>query len=184
MTEGSLALLAAEFGNLDCGAKPTRGTEMLNGGAACYGIYRTKDDRYLSVGALEPKFWTALNQAIGRPPNVGEIVGKPDEQTKVKAELAEIFATKTAAEWTEFFAKRDCLVELVLEPEEVPHHPLHRAREVFFEIETGSGPIMQVRTPIGRPANASPAPRLGEHSRSVLVEYGLSDAEITALGAA
>src|SRR5687768_4309328 len=60
MTEGSLALLAAELGNFFCGAKPTRGTEMLNGAAACYGVYRTKDDRYLAVGALEPKFWIAL----------------------------------------------------------------------------------------------------------------------------
>jgi len=184
MCEGSLALLAAEYGNLDCGAKPTRGTETLNGALACYGVYRTKDDRYLSVGALEPKFWIALNQAIGRPPNVSEIVAS--DQAKVKAELAAIFATKTAEEWTSFFAERDCLVELVLEPSEVPHHPLHRAREVFFEIDggTGVGPIMQVRTPIGRPTHASPPPRLGEHTRTVLAEYGFSDAEITALGAA
>ena len=184
MCEGSLALLAAEFGNLDCGAKPTRGTETLNGALACYGVYRTSDDRYLSVGALEPKFWIALNQAIGRPPNAAEIIAS--DQAKVRSELAAIFATKTADEWTAFFAERDCLVELVLEPSEVPQHPLHRAREVFFEIDGGAGvgPIMQVRTPVGRPAHASPPPRLGEHTRAVLAEYGLSDDEITALGAA
>src|SRR6185436_5263907 len=51
MTEGALALLAAELGNLDCGARPTRGTETLNGGMACYGVYRTQDGRYLAVGA-------------------------------------------------------------------------------------------------------------------------------------
>src|SRR6185503_4417164 len=92
MTEGSLALLAAEFGNQFCGAKPSRGTETLNGSAACYAVYRTSDDRYLSVGALEPKFWIALNQAIGRPPNVAEIV---DEklQDRTRTELAAIFAT-------------------------------------------------------------------------------------------
>src|SRR5512139_2316876 len=43
MTEGALALLAAELGNLDCGARPTRGTETLNGGMACYGVYATSD---------------------------------------------------------------------------------------------------------------------------------------------
>ena len=48
MTEGALALLAAELGNLDCGGEPpTRGRETLNGGLACYGVYRTADDRYL-----------------------------------------------------------------------------------------------------------------------------------------
>lgn len=185
MTEGSLALLAAELGNLFCGAKPTRGTEMLNGAAACYAVYRTKDDRYLSVGALEPKFWIALNQAIGRTPNVGEIVGGADQQAKTREELQAIFATKTAAEWTAYFADKDCLVEPVLEPEEVVEHPLHRAREVFFEIDGGEGvgPLTQVRTPIGRPAHASPPPRLGQHSREVLHEYGFSDDEIASLTA-
>src|SRR5512139_2321641 len=77
MTEGALALLAAEIGNLDCGARPTRGRETLNGALACYGVYKTKDDRYLAVGALEPKFWIALNQGLGRAPNVAELVGKP-----------------------------------------------------------------------------------------------------------
>lgn len=183
MAEGALALLAAEFGNLFCGAKPTRGTEMLNGAAACYGVYRTKDDRYLSVGALEPKFWIALNQAIGRAPNVAEIVGDAAAQAKTRGELAEIFATKTAAEWTAFFAERDCLVEPVLEPHEVVDHPLHRAREVFFEIDGGDGvgPIQQVRTPIGMPSQPSPPPRLGQHSRDVLRDYGLSDEQIAAL---
>lgn len=185
MCEGSLALLAAELGNLFCGARPTRGTEMLNGAAACYGVYRTKDDRYLSVGALEPKFWIALNQAIGRAPNVAEIVGEAAMQQKTRAELQEIFATKTQAEWTSFFADRDCLVEPVLEPDEVVDHPLHRARDVFFEIDGGEGigPLQQVRTPVGTPARATPPPRLGEHTREVLRDYGFSDADIATLTA-
>ncbi|HEU4615233.1 MAG TPA: CaiB/BaiF CoA-transferase family protein [Kofleriaceae bacterium] len=183
MTEGSLALLAAELGNLFCGARPTRGTEMLNGAAACYGVYRTKDDRYVSVGALEPKFWIALNQAIGRAPNVAEIVGDAAVQDRTRGELAAIFATKTAAEWTQYFADKDCLVEPVLEPHELVDHPLHRAREVFFEIDGGEGvgPIQQVRTPVGTPAHASPPPRLGQHTRDVLREYGFTDGEIDAL---
>jgi alpha-methylacyl-CoA racemase len=183
MCEGSLALLAAEFGNLFCGAKPSRGTETLNGSAACYGVYRTKDDRYLSVGALEPKFWIALNQAIGRAPNVAEIIGDAAMQAKTRDELQAIFATKTASEWTAFFADRDCLVELVLEPHEVIDHPLHRAREVFFEIDGGDGvgPIQQVRTPVGTPSHGAPPPRLGQHSRDVLRDYGFSDERIRAL---
>ena len=183
MCEGSLALLSAELGNLECGAKPTRGTETLNGALACYEVYRTKDDRYVSVGALEPKFWTALNQAIGRPVNLGELIAR--DQSKAKAELAAIFATKTLAEWTAFFAERDCLVEPVLEPAELAAHALHRAREVFFEMDGGPGvgTITQTRTPLGRPAHATPPPRLGEHSRDVLADYGFSDAEITKLAA-
>ncbi|HUS33410.1 MAG TPA: CaiB/BaiF CoA-transferase family protein [Kofleriaceae bacterium] len=185
MTEGSLALLAAELGNMDCGAKPTRGTETLNGALACYGVYKTKDARYLSVGALEPKFWIALNQAIGRPPAVHELVGKPADQAKFRGELQAIFETKTAAEWTAFFADKDCLVEVVLELDELQSHPLHQARDVFFEIDGGPGvgKVLQVRTPVGTPSHASAPPRLGEHTRDVLREYGLSEAQITSLAA-
>jgi crotonobetainyl-CoA:carnitine CoA-transferase CaiB-like acyl-CoA transferase len=184
MTEGALALLTPEVGNMDCGARLARGFGALHGGLAGYGVYRTKDDRYLAVGALEPKFWVALNQAIGRPPNIAEIVGERHEQAKTRAELQAIFETKTAAEWNELLANHDCCVELVIEPVELPAHPLHRAREVFFEIDGGQGvgPILQVRTPVGMPASPAPPPKLGQHTREVLGEYGFSDAEIAALG--
>ena len=180
MTEGALALLAAELGNQDCGAKPTRGTESLNGGLACYSIYATKDGRYLAVGALEPKFWIALNTAIGRPPQVAELIG---DQTKVRSELAAIFATKTGAEWKEILDQHDCCVELVLEPSELASHPLHAEREVFFSIDggTGVGPIQQTRTPLGTPKHPSPPPRLGEHTAEVLAEYGIATESIASL---
>jgi crotonobetainyl-CoA:carnitine CoA-transferase CaiB-like acyl-CoA transferase len=183
MTEGAMALLAAELGNQDCGARPTRGVEILNGGAACYGIYKTKDDRYLAVGAIEPKFWITLNQALGRAPNVAELIGKPEEQAKTRAELQAIFATKTAAEWHAHLEPHDCLVEIILELDELADHPLHRAREVFFTIDGGQGvgPVQQLRTPVGKPANPLPPPRLGEHTKAVLAEYGFSTAEIDAL---
>ena len=181
MCEGSLALLAAELGNMDCGEKPTRNRETLNGALACYSIYRTADDRFLAVGALEPKFWIALNQALGRTPNVAEIVGKPEQQAKTRAELAAIFATKTAAEWHAQLAPHDCCVEIALEMTELPDHPLHQAREVFFTVDGGpAGPLRQIRTPLGTPTSPRPPPSLGQHTAEVLAEYGFSDAEIAA----
>ncbi len=183
MTEGSLALLTAEIGNLETGAHPTRGSETLNGGVAAYGIYRTADDRYLAVGALEPTFWAALNQGIGRPVDLGEVVAPPATQAKLREQLAAIFATKTAAQWHQILFQHDCCVEVVTELDELADHPLHRAREVFFTIDGGDGvgPIQQTRTPVGRPKRATPPPRLGQHSREVLAEYGFSGDEIAAL---
>ncbi|HTR53793.1 MAG TPA: CaiB/BaiF CoA-transferase family protein [Kofleriaceae bacterium] len=183
MAEGAMTLLAAELGNLDCGAHPTRGTETLNGGLACYGVYRTKDDRYLAVGGLEPKFWIAMNQAIGRAPNVAELVGDAAQQAKVRAELAQIFASRTAAEWHAVLGEAEVCVELVTELDELAAHPQHRAREVFFELDAGAGigKIAQLRTPIGQPRDPRPPPRHGEHTREVLAEYGFSADEIATL---
>jgi len=170
MTEGALAMLAAEIGNLECGVRPSRSTEALNGALAMYAVYRCKDDRYVSVGALEPKFWLALSAALGRPQNVAEIIGDAAQQDATRADVASIFATRTAAEWAAFFADKDCCVEVVLEVDELSSHPLHQAREVFFKL----GDVTQVRTPLGTPSRPRPAPRLGEHTAEVLAEYGIT----------
>jgi alpha-methylacyl-CoA racemase len=182
MTEGSLALLAAELGNQDCGARPTRGVEAINGGMACYQLYRTADDRWLSVGALEPKFWLAFAAAIGRRPDLAELAAGPADQARIRGEIQAVIATKPLAAWLEILAAHDCCAEPVLELDELADHPLHRAREVFFVLDGGSaGPIRQVRTPVGTPANPTMPPRLGEHTRAVLADYGFSLEEIEAI---
>ncbi len=183
MTDGALALLAAELGNWDAGAaNPSRGNQPLSGGLACYGVYRTSDDRYLAVGALEPKFWIAFNQAIGRKWDLAELIAPPPRQAEIRAEVQAILATRTRDEWAAFFAERDCLCEPVLELEELTDHALHRARGVFFTIDDEElGPVLQVRTPVGVPEQSTRAPRLGENGREVLAEYGFNADEIDQL---
>ena len=182
MTEGSLALVATELGALDAGAPPTaRGAGMLSGGSACYGVYETRDGRYLAVGALEPKFWAAFNSAIGREFDATELIAGPDRQRAVRDQVQAILATRTRDEWVEHFADKDCLCEPVLDLDEVVDHPLHRGRRMFFDVPSEDGPVKQVRTPLGEPARKQLAPRLGEHSREVLEEYGLSADRINAL---
>jgi crotonobetainyl-CoA:carnitine CoA-transferase CaiB-like acyl-CoA transferase len=184
MTEGALALLAAELGNLDCdlAEAPSRGNQTLNGGLACYRVYRTQDDKYLSVGSLEPKFWLALNGALGRKGDMGELVAPPAKQEAIAAELAAIFAGKTRDEWVAHLSKHDCCCEPVLELGELAEHPLHQERAMFFEMDGGDlGPVTQVRTPVGAATAKRLAPRHGEHSREVLAEYGFGDAEIALL---
>lgn len=183
MCEGALALLAHAFGQMDAGgAVPTRGEAPLNGGLACYGVYRTRDGKYLAVGALEPKFWLALNSAIGRKADVSEVIAPPDRQAAIRAELQAIFERHTRDEWMERLAGVDCCCEPVLELDEVRAHPLHAARGAFFTADGGAlGQVLQVRTPVGEPRADRIAPRLGEHSAEVLRDYGFSEEEIAAL---
>src|SRR5262249_62042053 len=100
-----------------------------------------------------------------------------------RAGLAAPSGPRTPPEWPAILGQHDCCVELVTELDELPDHPLHRAREVFFTIDGGPGvgPIQQTRTPLGTPKAPRPPPRQGEHTREVLAEYGFSDAEITAI---
>jgi crotonobetainyl-CoA:carnitine CoA-transferase CaiB-like acyl-CoA transferase len=183
MTEGAMALLIAELGNLGVGAPaPTRGAESLNGGLACYGVYQTSDGKYLSVGALEPKFWEAFNRTLGRPVDYAELVAPPAQQERIRGEIQAILSQKTRAEWEAVFAGADALCEPVLETDELEAHPLHRARRMFFTVDHPTlGPVAQLRTPVGEPRAARVAPGLGEHSAEVLGEYGFTPDEISAL---
>lgn len=182
MTEGSLALLAAEIGNLDCVATPpTRGAETLNGALACYGVYETKDKKFIAVGALEPKFWMAFNNAIGRKGDMGEVIAPQDKQAVIREEISELLREKTREQWSEIFAAHDCCTEAVLEINELQDHPLHKSRQVFFTIPSDDGEVLQVRTPVGQASARRLAPTLGQHSEEVLREHGFSDEEIASL---
>ena len=178
MTEGALALLASEFGILDAEpAVPTRGAGLLNGGAARYGVYRTSDGKYLSVGALEPQFLSRLAAATGlKLPRGPETAAGAAGEHDLRRQLTRIIASKTRDEWVRVLAEHDCCCEPVLELDEVAEHPLHRERGLFFEIgDSGSPGALQVRTPLGMPAARRPAPALGQHNDEVFREYGVND---------
>jgi crotonobetainyl-CoA:carnitine CoA-transferase CaiB-like acyl-CoA transferase len=183
MTEGAMALLAAEVGAMDAsGEQPTRGTTELNGRLACYGVYRTSDDRYLSVGALEPKFWVQFNAAIGRKGDMADVIAPIERQEEIRAEIQGIIGGKTFAEWSEILSGFDACAEPILELNELPEHPLHKEREVFFR--TSEDGVLQMRTPVGQPVGERAAPTLGQHTQEVLEQFGFSAAEIEELGEA
>lgn len=179
MCEGALAFMIPDLGNYDAsGTPPRRGGELLNGGGAMYGVYRTKDDRFLSVGALEPKFWAAFNQAIGRAVDHSELVADAAGQEKVRAEIQAILAGKTRDEWEAIFTGDVC-VEPVLTADELARHPQHRARGMFFDLDG----LMQTRTPFGSAEGHRPPPSHGGDGLAILREAGFSDGEIDQLKA-
>jgi crotonobetainyl-CoA:carnitine CoA-transferase CaiB-like acyl-CoA transferase len=177
MCEGALAFLIPDLGNFDADGKvPRRGGELLNGGGACYGVYRTRDGKFLSVGALEPKFWSAFNQALGRRVDLAELVAPAEQQEQIRAEIQAIIGTKTRDEWEQLLIGDVC-VEPVLTAEELAQHPQHRARGMFFTVDG----LQQTRTPLGTPHGHRPPPTLGGDSATILREAGFSDGEIAEL---
>lgn len=112
---------------LALGQAAPRGEDWLTGGWPCYGVYRTADERFLAVGALEPKFWQVLCEAIGKPhlATLGTTSGVVG--LRVRKELSDHFATKPLVHWTEFFDAIDCCVTPVLTLAEAHHHPLFRS---------------------------------------------------------
>ena len=188
MAEGALAMLALQQGAADARATPLRrGREPLNGGSACYGVYRAKDGGFVALGALEPKFFQAFCEAAGRP----ELAERQfdGEGAGPRAEVEAIFASRTRAEWGEFAARHDVCVMPVLEGDEPRQDPQVVHRRSFVEVETPwEGRAMPgIASPVrirGAEAPLRPAPRIGADTDAVLAECGFEAGEVAALRSA
>lgn len=103
-----------------------RDVGLLNGGAAYYRVYACADG-HVTLGAIEPKFWTNFCQAVGRPEWIAR-QSEPFPQTALIAELAALFAGRNRAAWETLLGPIDCCFAVALEPGEMAAHPQLGAR--------------------------------------------------------
>ena len=155
------------------GEPPERGGSLLSGGSACYNYYRTLDGRYLAVGALEPKFWHRLCDALERPALKPMHLAGGEEERRVKEELRAIFGAHTMAYWVEKLQDVDCCVTPVWRLDEAV------ARETMVEngIANYAAPLKMSGCEF-HVKRTAPAP--GEHSEEILCSAGYSSGEIAA----
>jgi crotonobetainyl-CoA:carnitine CoA-transferase CaiB-like acyl-CoA transferase len=189
MFDGSLswlAMVAAE--TFATGRAPRRGELGLAGRYNCYRPYQCADG-YVSLGALEPKFWQAWCEGVGRADLLPCAYEGPGSESH--AAVAEIFRGRTRDQWRTFASEHDCCLEPVLGLDEALESELVATREMVVELQQPGAeapvkllglPIKLSRTP-GDAARA-PGPALGEHTDEVLSEAGFESEEIAALHAA
>lgn len=169
MTEGALSFLIPTIARHAAGDKEERGAGMLTGGLPSYRVYPTADGRFLAVGALEPKFWDPFVSAIGAEELKGRGLTRGEEGQKIARKLEAILKSEPLQYWEQKLEGLDVCVEPIRNIDEVLKSELHRARQVFFEIQG----LTHVRTPL--------TPRDREHRRPP--EHGADNHEIySALG--
>ena len=185
MTDGAFAWNCLRWGKLIADCKiPMPADDTLNHGLACYNVYRTRDGRYMSLGALEPQFWKSFCQTAGRPqwdtPLYFE-AGK--HQKELMESVSEFFRQKSLAEWVEHFKGADCCCEPVLNLDEAGESELMRGRAMVVDLVHESwGAYKQLgiapKFSLTPGSLSSHAPELGQHTSQILEQLGYSAEKI------
>lgn len=157
-----------------------RGENILDSGAHFYEVYKTKDDKYMAVGAIEPQFYTNLLRGLKLSDND---VLQYDDFSKGKEVFTRKFLEKTQEEWCKIFDRLDACVTPVLTTENVNEHPHNMEADSFINVDgkliPKPAPRLE-RTP-GKSCSYLKAPEVGENTIEILKELGYKDEEITRL---
>jgi len=185
MVEGS-ALLTAMLHGWRAGGlwRDERAANLLDGAAPFYTCYVCADGRYVAVGALEPRFYAELLRGLELVPEDLPDRSDPANWPALRERFAAVFATRTRDEWAARFEGTDACVAPVLSPAEAVEHPHLAARRVFVDVaglpQPGPAPRLS-RTP---GAVRGPAPHPGQHTTTVLTEWGFTAEEVERLRSA
>lgn len=189
LLDGVSAYAALEMSRYMAGHHiPKRGLTEGGGGYACFNVYRTADGRYLSLGCLEPQFWETFCRIIGREAFIAEQWSASPRQDELIVEVRAILLTRTLDEWLGVLDPETICVAPVNTFEEALQDPHIREQGTWFagELPRG-GKVPQSALPIrldgDRPGWRSHPPGHGEHTREILRELGLADADIEDLRA-
>lgn len=179
MFSGALSLATMVFGGVQADLEePEPGKMMLNGRLPCYGLYRTSDDRYMALGALEFKFWDNFCKAVERPDLVGGHLGG----SEIVEEVARIFSSRTQDQWIELMKNHDACCEPVLSLAETAASDLAQSSSMIERTPNGDRHLAcPLRFSESSPERYKPAPLLGEQTREILGRLGLSSEDLDVL---
>jgi alpha-methylacyl-CoA racemase len=186
MADGALSWLAMVAGAYFAdGNVPRRGGLPLAGSLICYRPYECSDG-WVTLGALEPKFWQAWCRGVGREDLIERQFEGPGSEAH--GQVVEIFKGRTRAHWQEFATQHDCCLEPVLALDEALGSELVRAREMVVELDQPGvvGGVRQLGVPVKLARTPGdhgrlPGPALGEHTEWVLAEAGYAPEEVAGL---
>ncbi len=159
------------------------GAGPLTGGLACYGLYRCADGRFVSVAAVEPRFWRNLCEALDLLDLAPDHLAGPERQRDMAARLQEVFSTRPRDAWMARLGEAEACVGPVNDVAEAVGDP-HLRRMVAEVAGRPVGPAAPIHMTGPSPSLDRPAPGLGEHTGEVLREAGVAPDEVERLRAA
>jgi alpha-methylacyl-CoA racemase len=180
MVDGAGSLMTSIYGGKASGRlSGPRGTNITDSGAHFYEVYECADGRYVSVAAIEAKFYAELLRLLEIDPETMPPQMDRDRWPEAKARLAEKFRTRTRDEWCALLEGSDACFAPVLSMDEAADHPHNLARGGFLELDGVTQPAPAPRfsrTPLAAPT----PPEAAGDPRAILAEWGVGAAEIEA----
>jgi alpha-methylacyl-CoA racemase len=151
------------------------GINILNGSIVSYALYETSDNRFISLGALEPKFRSNFCLGVGRPDWIPLQFSRTTPESTVYKDMIELFRSKSMGEWSTFGMETDCCLAPVLETSELSAYP--------YFLEKGTvltGRQVRMHSEL-ESEDLAPAPEKGEHTEAVLKDLlNATESELTA----
>jgi crotonobetainyl-CoA:carnitine CoA-transferase CaiB-like acyl-CoA transferase len=183
MTDGILGFLTLpRFFEQQRGEKPARSDMTLSHRYGCYNTYRTKDNRFLTIGAVENRFWKKLCEHLDAPQYISLQYDR-ENRFEIIQWLRQTFILKSLAEWEEELSGLDVCFSSIATLDEVMNSQLFKEREMVCEYQTEDGKLEKT---FGIPVKLSETPgtiraapcTFGEHTREVLQDLGYGDSRI------
>ncbi|MFP5328477.1 MAG: CoA transferase, partial [Acidimicrobiia bacterium] len=158
-----------------------RGTNLLDTGAHFYDVYECADGKFVSVGSIEPQFYAELRRLAGLDEPKWDAHMDRSRWPELKADIAEVFRSKTREEWTQLMEGTDVCFAPVLSLREAPDHPHNQARGTFTEVAGVRQPSPAPRFSRTVPEIQRPPAHAGQHTDEALEDWGFTADEIAKL---
>jgi alpha-methylacyl-CoA racemase len=185
MADGAAYLATMPRAMLAAGLwRDERGVNLLDGGAPNYRCYRTADDRYVAVAAVEPQFWAACCALLGLDPAELPSPYDPTHWPVLAERLAAVLQTRTRDEWASAAAGTDACLAPVLTMAEAPTYAHHQQRGTFTTVAGTVVAAAPLRFDGAAPPVAADPVPAGADTADVLAELGVDASELNALRAA
>lgn len=156
---------------------PVGGKYVLSGAYPFYNVYETADGEFMTLGALEPKFWANFCAKVGREDLIPRQFDGGERRQQLFEELSSLFKSKSRDEWVESMRDSDCCCEPVLSLEEAFIHDQARARAMVREAFGASQLGFSSKFSETPACNYIATPDLGEHAIDLLIELGIEENE-------
>jgi crotonobetainyl-CoA:carnitine CoA-transferase CaiB-like acyl-CoA transferase len=157
---------------------PVGGKYVLSGAYPFYNVYETTDGKFMTLGALEPKFWANFCRKVDREDLAARQFDAGERRENLFEEMRNIFKSRTQSEWVALMSDADCCCEPVLSMSEAFVHAQTRAREMVRQSSSVTDQLgFSYKLSDTPPTEESQAPALGEHTAELLDAMGITREE-------